>query len=97
MNTPSSQVETANDGEKNGEWRRLAACSGQDPELFFPLGESSARDIQRIRIAKKICSECPVVQQCLADALAGKGKYGIWGGMTEAERRRLARRSLRAV
>jgi WhiB family transcriptional regulator, redox-sensing transcriptional regulator len=63
----------------------LANCTGVDPELFFPLrGESTAP-------AKAACRGCVVREECLEYALANGEKFGIWGGMSERERRRLRR------
>ncbi len=67
-------------------WQDRAACSGVDPELFFPAkGESLAP-------AKAICAGCPVRVECLEYALTHNERYGIWGGTSERERRRLRRR-----
>jgi WhiB family transcriptional regulator, redox-sensing transcriptional regulator len=71
-------------------WRDLAACLGTDPEVFFPTpGHSPAA-------GKRMCDVCPVTTQCLEFALEHAIGYGIFGGLTEAERRPLlaARRRL---
>lgn len=66
-------------------WQASAACDGLDPELFFPeRGESTAK-------AKAVCAACPVREQCLEYALTNGEKFGIWGGLSERERRRLRR------
>ena len=72
-------------------WRDRAACRATaDPELFFPTAESGpARDAQEAA-AKAWCARCPVVADCLAEALA-RIPYGVAGGLTEQERRRLYR------
>ena len=67
------------------QWFRWASCIGVDPELFF----STCGD--RTDEAKAVCAECPVSEECLAFALATREKFGIWGGMSERERRRLRR------
>ena len=68
-------------------WSRFGRCDTADPELFFPqVGADNS-------LAKSICQACPVRRQCLDHALETKQKYGIWGGMTEAQRRRLRRDS----
>lgn len=73
------------------DWRADAACRDADPELFFPGDEiSSAR--ARVKTAKLICRGCPVSATCLSWALAYGQEAGIWGGLTEDERRRLHRR-----
>lgn len=69
-------------------WMSQAGCKSVNPELFFPLGSSDAPDWQIAR-AKRICSSCPVRNDCLAYAVDTAQKYGIWGGLTELERRRL--------
>ena len=67
-------------------WRRLAACRDADPELFFPVS-ASGPSMDQITQAKAICADCPVRRQCLVFALSTRQKHGIWGGMTEQERR----------
>jgi WhiB family redox-sensing transcriptional regulator len=63
----------------------LGACRGVDPDLFFPdRGES-------LEPAKRICSECVVRDECLEHALASGERFGVWGGTSERERRRLRR------
>jgi WhiB family redox-sensing transcriptional regulator len=74
------------------DWRDYAACRDADPELFFPDGDiRSAR--ARVQKAKLICRGCPVRATCLRWALASGQEAGIWGGLTEDQRRRLHRRS----
>jgi WhiB family transcriptional regulator, redox-sensing transcriptional regulator len=68
------------------DWRHRAACRDMDPELFFPLGTSAANLLQ-IDAAKRICRTCPVREPCLRWAL-NTGDAGVWGGTTEAERRK---------
>ncbi len=68
-------------------WQRDAICSQTDPEAFFPEKGGSTRD------AKKICSNCDVRQQCLEYALKNDERFGIWGGLSERERRKLKRRA----
>lgn len=69
----------------------LAACTNYHPELFFPVG-STGPALQQAEIAKSICYTCPVREHCLRYALeAGMGE-GVWGGMSEDERRNLKRR-----
>lgn len=67
-------------------WREHAACRGENPELFFPIGTSGPA-LQQIEQAKAICGRCPVVAQCLAAALDHGEDAGIWGGLTAEERR----------
>ena len=77
-------------GRADGYWRRRAACRGEDPELFFPVG-SAGPALAQIAEAKKICARCPVLRACLAFAMATGQESGIWGGLTEDEWRRLRR------
>ena len=68
------------------DWRQLAACRHADPELFFPVSPSGP-SLDQITQAKAICAGCPVRQQCLAFALDTRQVHGVWGGMSEEERR----------
>jgi WhiB family transcriptional regulator, redox-sensing transcriptional regulator len=77
------------------DWRASAACRVLDPELFFPIGTTEPALLQT-REATTICAACPVRRQCLAWALDSNQQTGIWGGLTEGERRSLQRRTLRA-
>lgn len=76
------------------DWRARAACRDEDPELFFPLGDSGPALLQ-IEDAKAVCRSCNVVSDCLTWALESSQDSGIWGGMSETERRSLRRRSAR--
>ena len=73
------------------DWRDDAACRDADPELFFPDGDVRSARAQ-VKAAKLICRGCPVSAPCLSLALASGQQAGIWGGLTEDERRRLHRR-----
>jgi WhiB family redox-sensing transcriptional regulator len=75
------------------DWRGEAACRDADPELFFPDGDIRSGQAQ-VKTAKLICRGCPVSATCLNWALASGQEAGIWGGLTEDERRRLPRRGL---
>ncbi len=79
-----------------GGWRRHAACRGEDPELFFPVG-SAGPALEQIAAAKALCAKCPVRPACLRFALETGQGYGIWGRLTEAERRNLRRRKRSAA
>ena len=70
-------------------WRLEALCAETDPEAFFPEKGGSTRE------AKRVCVGCPVRMQCLEYALDNDERFGIWGGLSERERRRvkLSRRS----
>ena len=66
-------------------WQERALCAETDPEAFFPEKGGSTRE------AKKICTGCEVKAECLEYALANDERFGIWGGLSERERRRLRR------
>jgi WhiB family redox-sensing transcriptional regulator len=74
------------EGEEQG-WHDKALCAETDPEAFFPEKGGSTRE------AKKICTGCEVRAECLEFALANDERFGIWGGLSERERRRLRRAS----
>ncbi|SDP05040.1 transcription factor WhiB [Nakamurella panacisegetis] len=67
------------------DWHERALCAQTDPEAFFPEKGGSTRE------AKKICTGCEVRSECLSYALANDERFGIWGGLSERERRRLKR------
>jgi WhiB family redox-sensing transcriptional regulator len=69
-------------------WQTDALCAQTDPEAFFPEKGGSTRD------AKKVCGACNVRSQCLEYALANDERFGIWGGLSERERRRLRKRAI---
>lgn len=71
-------------------WRAKAACLGEDPELFFPIGVTGSALDQAER-AKRVCERCAVRAQCLDWALGTHQDAGIWGATTEDERRTLRR------
>ena len=77
------------------DWRADAACRNADPELFFPDGDIRSARAQ-VKTAKLICRGCPASATCLSWALASGQEAGIWGGLTEDERRGLQRRGLSA-
>jgi WhiB family redox-sensing transcriptional regulator len=68
-------------------WAAYASCRSADPNLFFSPREED------VTSAITICHGCPVSRECLAWALESRVRYGIWGGMTERDRRRMLRRS----
>jgi WhiB family transcriptional regulator, redox-sensing transcriptional regulator len=74
-------------------WRAHAACSGLDPDLFFPVSTKGA-SLTDIEAAKHVCQGCPVTTPCLRWALDVGHVSGIWGGTTEEERRALRRAPL---
>ena len=72
-------------GRQEQGWQSRANCMGVDPDLFFPERGASTRE------AKEVCRGCVVREDCLEYALANGEKFGIWGGLSERERRRLRR------
>jgi WhiB family transcriptional regulator, redox-sensing transcriptional regulator len=100
MIRPGSEGEAMNDGteapkleapmaaesdEAAESWQMFANCLGVDPDLFFPERGASTKE------AKQVCQGCVVREDCLEYALANGEKFGIWGGLSERERRRIRR------
>lgn len=75
------------DEEEQRDWMLEARCLDADPEAFFPEKGGSTRE------AKRICAACPVREECLQYALDNDERFGIWGGLSERERRRAKRLS----
>lgn len=76
------------------EWQYQGACRNLDTEQFFhPEGERGGTRRRRDDAAKAICAKCPVIAQCREYALAVQEPYGVWGGLTQEERRELIRQS----
>jgi WhiB family transcriptional regulator, redox-sensing transcriptional regulator len=73
------------------QWRQYARCLGADPDLFYPVSDDAAEG------AKAICAVCPVREPCLEHAVTAREKEGVWGGLTEKERRRLIRQRRRSA
>lgn len=69
-------------------WQQRALCAQTDPEAFFPEKGGSTRD------AKKVCVGCEVRSECLEYALLHDERFGIWGGLSERERRKLKKRAV---
>lgn len=76
------------DGADMLSWQDRALCSQTDPEAFFPEKGGSTRD------AKKVCVGCEVKAECLDYALRNDERFGIWGGLSERERRKLKKRAV---
>ena len=78
------------DAEDDGAlaWQADALCAQTDPEAFFPEKGGSTRD------AKRICTSCDVRGECLEYALNNDERFGIWGGLSERERRKLKKRAV---
>ncbi|MEX1047375.1 MAG: WhiB family transcriptional regulator [Actinomycetota bacterium] len=72
------------------DWVHKAKCREEDPELFFPIGTTGPA-AEQVDAAKAICMICPVRLDCLEWALATGQDAGVWGGMSEEERRALRR------
>jgi WhiB family transcriptional regulator, redox-sensing transcriptional regulator len=77
------------------EWWTLAACQSADPDLFFPISASGPARTQ-VERAKAVCAGCPVRSDCLRYALAAGPLQGVWGGLTEEERRLQRQREAKA-
>jgi WhiB family redox-sensing transcriptional regulator len=77
------------------DWRDHAACRDEDPELFFPIGNTGPALLQ-IEEAKAVCRVCPVSAACLEWAIESGQDAGVWGGLAEEERRALSLRNARA-
>lgn len=73
------------------DWRKRAVCRSEDPELFFPVGTSGPAVLQ-VEQAKAVCRRCSVSDDCLKWALDTGQDAGVWGGMSEEERRAIQRR-----
>lgn len=85
------------DTTSDRKWRDRSSCLDEDPELFFPLSENGGASASKllalqVAAAKAVCDGCPVREQCFAWAMETGQDYGIWGGVTEKERRQLRRR-----
>jgi len=71
-------------------WRDRAVCRDTNPDLFFPVGTTGPA-IDQIEVARSICGQCPVTRECLEFAIATNQESGVWGGLTEEDRRPLRR------
>ncbi|WP_432050340.1 WhiB family transcriptional regulator [Verrucosispora sp. NA02020] len=69
------------------DWQERALCSQTDPDAYFPDKGGSTRE------AKRVCGRCEVKQECLDYALGRDERFGIWGGLTEQERRKLKKKA----
>lgn len=75
-------------------WRHKAICRDMDPESFFPVGDRGPA-LAQIADAKLVCERCPVKADCLDEALKTGQDHGVWGGMSEHERREIKRQNSR--
>lgn len=71
-----------------------ALCAQIDPEVFFPEKAGNAKEIG---VAKQICRRCPVITECLTEALTDGSLVGIWGGTTQVERRKIIKNGKKAI
>ncbi len=78
-------------GAAGEDWRAIGACLDEDPELFFPLS-SRGPGGEQIALAKEVCARCLVREACLRFALESGQEFGVWGGLSEEERRALRAR-----
>jgi WhiB family redox-sensing transcriptional regulator len=78
-----------------GNWRDKGACLEEDPNLMFPMGSTGVRALRQIEEAKEVCRRCNVHERCLAWALEAGQDHGVWGGLSEDERRELKNRNAR--
>ena len=72
-------------GGLQNDWAGQGRCVSNDPDALFVRGAAQQN-------AKQVCQKCPVIAECLADALDNRTEFGVWGGMTERERRAMLRR-----
>ena len=77
-------------------WRNDAACRDTDPSLFFPVGQTGPA-IEHIAKAKAVCETCDVKVECLEYALMTNQDAGVWGGLTEDDRRKIRRERRKAA
>ena len=82
MRTKPAYVRTLAAAETTTDWVSQARCLSSDPDELFVRGKAQ-------RSAAAICRHCPVIAECLAEALDNQVEFGVWGGMTERERRAL--------
>jgi len=80
--------------EYEDDWRHSAACLDEDPELFFPIGNTGPAKLQ-IDEAKAVCHGCEVITTCREHALKIGEEFGVWGGLSEDERRAIKRQKQR--
>ena len=74
-------------GTATTDWASDGLCAQTDPDMFFPEIGGPAK---AAKAAKAVCRECPVAKECLEYALANGERYGVWGGLSERERRRVS-------
>ncbi|MBN9240088.1 MAG: WhiB family transcriptional regulator [Leifsonia sp.] len=87
LGVPGVRQQRVEDDDNPLSWQSDSLCAQTDPEAFFPEKGGSTRD------AKKICGSCEVRARCLEYALENDERFGIWGGLSERERRKLRKRA----
>jgi WhiB family redox-sensing transcriptional regulator len=87
LGVPGVRRQNQDDDDNPLAWQADSLCAQTDPEAFFPEKGGSTRE------AKKICGSCEVRSQCLEYALENDERFGIWGGLSERERRKLRKRT----
>jgi WhiB family transcriptional regulator, redox-sensing transcriptional regulator len=87
LGVPGVRRQAEDEGDNELAWQADSLCAQTDPEAFFPEKGGSTRE------AKKICTSCEVRAQCLEYALQNDERFGIWGGLSERERRKLRKRA----
>jgi WhiB family redox-sensing transcriptional regulator len=85
---PAAVLDDAEEVVEELQWQERALCAQTDPEAFFPEKGGSTRE------AKRVCLSCEVRVDCLDYALANDERFGIWGGLSERERRRVKKRAV---
>ena len=88
MGVADGLFEVGDDDAEGMSWQERSLCAQTDPEAFFPEKGGSTRE------AKKVCVGCEVRAECLEYALANDERFGIWGGLSERERRKLKKRAV---
>jgi WhiB family transcriptional regulator, redox-sensing transcriptional regulator len=88
LQKPASQQEAAAEAAGELSWQERSLCAQTDPEAFFPEKGGSTRE------AKRVCLSCEVRVECLEYALENDERFGIWGGLSERERRRVKKRAV---
>ena len=88
VHQPASVPDDADEEVVELTWQERALCAQTDPEAFFPEKGGSTRE------AKRVCLSCEVRVECLDYALANDERFGIWGGLSERERRRVKKRAV---
>lgn len=77
-------------GDARWNWQEEAACRGMDSSIFFhPQNERGSARMNRDRLAKRVCVQCPVRLECADYAIRAREPYGVWGGLTEEDRDRI--------